>query len=186
MGFTSRAACMQLILLRLCYVSQLPSPCATYGAIDSSGLSLASINPHYTSAYSPIPPYPPGLTKWAQCQTGPCVNACCGTDSSTGFCIDNLITQGGFYNPSEQHACTAFCGETTSLLRSLRCMHNGPFLDKWARALHMYVLSARSDCISLSCYLCPRFCLPRSAHCCTILVHMLACTQPGMYGRTVP
>jgi hypothetical protein len=81
--------------------AQLPGPCGTYSAIDATGLSLTSVNPHPAPLYSPHPPWPPGLSNRAQCRTGPCVNACCSTDPGSGFCTDNLISQGGFYSPSE-------------------------------------------------------------------------------------
>ena len=80
---------------------QLPGPCSAYSAVDAAGLSLAAVNPHPAAQYSPQPPWPPGLSYHAQCRSGPCVDACCSTDPGTGFCLDNLVSQGGFYHPSE-------------------------------------------------------------------------------------
>lgn len=91
------------------FVVQLSSECVTYQSLETSGLNLTAINPALAAPWS-FPPSPAnGMPDNARCAKGPCVNACCTTAPATGFCVDNLITQGGLYYPCEcppHHPCT--------------------------------------------------------------------------------
>ena len=93
------------VIVLLCVTSyfwQIPGPCETYSAVDGAGMDLSAVSLNATNPmYAPPAPYPPGLFPKAQCRSGPCVNTCCAGAPGTGFCTDNLVTQGGFYNPSE-------------------------------------------------------------------------------------
>lgn len=82
---------------------QLSSECVTYSNLEASGLSLNAINPNLAAPWS-TPPGPKPTANYpdnARCAYGPCLNACCTTDAATGFCVDNLVTQGGLYYPCE-------------------------------------------------------------------------------------
>ena len=51
--------------------------------------------------YNPFTPAPSAnySSKQARCWQGPCLDLCCNTNSSSGKCIDNLVSGGGHYNP---------------------------------------------------------------------------------------
>ncbi|BDA43546.1 probable calcium-transporting ATPase 11, plasma membrane-t [Coccomyxa sp. Obi] len=85
----------------------LSSECVTYANLEASGLSLSAINPNLAAPWS-TPPGPKPTANYpdnARCAYGPCLNACCTTDAATGFCVDNLVSQGGLYYPYEQPLC---------------------------------------------------------------------------------
>lgn len=79
----------------------LPSACPTYSNVDASGISLTMLNvTNGAVEYNPaVPaPYDTYSSKKARCWKGPCIDLCCNTNSN-GTCVDNLISQGGHYNP---------------------------------------------------------------------------------------
>ncbi len=83
---------------------QLPNCCVSYSNIQAQGLSLPTVNPANSVGnplYTPTAPSPPGYTPTgARCNAGPCINTCC-TLGPAGFCLDNLLAQGGHYAPGE-------------------------------------------------------------------------------------
>ena len=65
------------------------------------GINLSLLNiENGASEYNPtVPaPYADYSTKTARCWQGPCLDLCCNADSS-GACTDNLVSDGGHYNP---------------------------------------------------------------------------------------
>lgn len=100
--------CYQLIVLFIViygapqYISKfsLPPACNTYSAVDAYGLSIPAFNTSGAIAYNPEVSTTYSTQK-ARCYRGPCINLCCSTDSTNGVCVDNLVSQGGHYLPSE-------------------------------------------------------------------------------------
>ncbi len=83
---------------------QLPNCCVSYSNIQGHGMNLPTVNPANSAGsplYTPTAPSPPGYTPTgARCNAGPCINTCC-TLGPDGFCLDNLLAQGGHYAPGE-------------------------------------------------------------------------------------
>lgn len=117
--------------LRAVCPAQLPDYCATFSSIQGQGMSLPSVNSANASnpLYTPLAPSPPGYwPQQARCNAGPCINACC-TVGSDGFCLDNLLAQGGHYMPSEAQSLLAPCARAplqftlSHALASNRCKY---------------------------------------------------------------
>ena len=86
----------------LCGV-QLPDYCVTFSNIQAQGISLPTVLPagSNSSLFTPSAPSPPDYwPEQARCNANPCINACC-TTGPDGFCLDNLLSQGGHYQPGE-------------------------------------------------------------------------------------
>ena len=84
-------------------VLQLPGYCLSYSNIQGQGINLPTVNPATSNSplYTPQAPSPPGYVPvGASCTSGPCINTCC-TVGPSGFCLDNLLSQGGHYAPGE-------------------------------------------------------------------------------------
>ena len=87
----------------------------------------------------------------AACTKGPCFNACCvvGPD---GFCVDNLVADGGNYRPTEKPLCglPAPGADTVTRNRARRnaaqyCAGDGGGGTKCERATVMAAVDAQAD-----------------------------------------
>ena len=86
----------------LCGV-QLPDYCVTFSNIQAQGISLPTALPAGSNSalFTPLAPSPPNYwPEQARCNANPCINACCAVGPD-GFCLDNLLSQGGHYQPGE-------------------------------------------------------------------------------------
>ncbi|CAK0781476.1 hypothetical protein CVIRNUC_005383 [Coccomyxa viridis] len=86
---------------------RLPDYCVAFSNIQAQGISLPSTLPGgaNSSLFTPLAPSPPGYwPEQARCNANPCINACC-TVGPDGFCLDNLLSQGGHYQPDEAPLC---------------------------------------------------------------------------------
>lgn len=80
----------------------LPSACMAFSNVDAHTLDVGLVNQGAVagSLYNPAAPSPRNFEpKRASCQRGPCLDMCCNRNVTSGFCLDNLVSQGGHYGP---------------------------------------------------------------------------------------
>lgn len=115
---------------------QLSSQCGVYSNIDASGLNISALNPNPAPLYSPKPSSVPNLVDKAQCKTGPCLNLCCNVNPDTGSCLDNLVSNGGFYLPGNLPGLASFFASVAHFVPCREVLSAEPVQRPPAKQMH--------------------------------------------------